>query len=199
MTIIFDLGGVYFYDGTARAMAVINKKYYIDENLLSKSFYGDEGILYRKNKITHDVFWDMAKKRWGIEHVETCELSQIWYDGYAPNDEVVELVLHLKLKGYEIFYMSGSTRERVVFLEEKYNFLKNFDDGVFSFDIGARKPELEHYLAVLSKTSNAPNNCIFIDDCKNNLLPAKGLGINTIHFSSSEKLHADLIKHGLLN
>jgi len=196
-TLIFDLGGVYFTDGTARAISIICESYVLDEHVVADIFSGDVGTAYRENKITNEIFWEMAKSKWGIKYVSSHELSQIWFDGYVPIIEVVEIIQSLRNEGYETLFLSGSTSDRASYLEKKYRFSRHFDDGVFSFDIGVRKPALLPYLAILKRASNAPHNCILIENSEENLLPAKSLGMQTILFSNPGKLRMDLEELGL--
>lgn len=77
------------------------------------------------------------------------------------------------------------------------NFLENFKDGVFSHLVGVRKPNIKIYEYALEKTKNKPEECIYIDDKADLLLPAKQLGIKTIHFISAESLKEKLIEMGL--
>lgn len=191
-TFIFDLGGVYFTDGTAIAISVIKKNFSIDEMRIKCVFYGELGIAYRENKITHEMFWESAVKKWRLGNVDISELSKIWLDGYTPIDEVVDIVLHLKSAGCEILYLSGSTKERILHLEKRYNFLQNFDDGIFSFDLGLRKAEPEMYVAAIKKASNESDNCVFIDNCEKNLLLAKNVGMHTILYETPNKLITDI-------
>ena len=196
-TLIFDLGGVYFTDGTARAISIICERYTLDVDIVANIFSGDVGTAYRENKITNDVFWDIAKNKWGIIHVSSKELSQIWFDGYVPITAVVEIIQSLRREGYETLFLSGSTSDRALYLEKKYRFSKHFDDGLFSFDIGVRKPALLPYTTILKKTSNSPQNCILIENSEENLVPAKSLGMQTLLYSDSDKLRVDLIERGL--
>lgn len=66
--VIFDLGGVYFTDGTDIAVERISKKYKIKKESAEKFLRtGSElGTLYRKGLISADEFWDRSKKLSGI-------------------------------------------------------------------------------------------------------------------------------------
>ena len=47
-TIIFDLGGVYFTDGTQRAIDIISKEYNLNKDEVANVFKGEIGTKYRK-------------------------------------------------------------------------------------------------------------------------------------------------------
>jgi putative hydrolase of the HAD superfamily len=58
--------------------------------------------------------------------------------------------------------------------------------------LGVRKPTREIYERVLGMTQTDSRAVLFIDDRAQNLTPAAALGIRTLHFTSAEKLRADL-------
>jgi phosphoglycolate phosphatase-like HAD superfamily hydrolase len=43
----------------------------------------------------------------------------------------------------------------------------------------------------------APEACVFIDDNEANVVSARAIGMETIHFSTPEALRAELISYGL--
>ena len=198
-TIIFDLGGVYFTDGTARAIVTISDRYSIAVDAVMDIFHGDVGTAYRENKISENEFWRIAKTRWNIENVAMDDLSTIWLDGYAPIEGVVRIVQQLKEAGIELLYLSGSTKERIEYLEKKYHFMQHFKDGVLSFETGVRKPAILPYQCILQKASNPPRNCFYIDDKEKCLAPAKELGMSTIFFTDVYSLCVDLKKMSLIS
>ena len=66
-TVIFDLGGVYFTDGTKRAVDVISERYGVSKDKVKEVFSNNLGLEYRRGKITADDFWNKAKEQWGID------------------------------------------------------------------------------------------------------------------------------------
>jgi putative hydrolase of the HAD superfamily len=65
--------------------------------------------------------------------------------------------------------------------------------------LGVRKPMLEIYERVLGMTQADPQRTLFVDDRVQNLTPAAGLGVKTIHFENAEQLERDLRAYGLLD
>ena len=194
-TVILDLGGVYFSDGTARAINIISDKYSLDRQNVADIFRKEVGKMYRENKLTMEEFWREAKKKWHIEE-STDKLAQIWHEGYIPVEDVKKIVIQLKTKGVEVLYLSGSTQERVRYLEEKYHFLQYFDDGVFTFNVRVRKPDSIPYQCILKKAKNYSGDCIFVDNSPEYLVPARELGMKTILYTNPNDLRKNLVKLG---
>ena len=61
-TVIFDLGGVYFTDGTKEAIANISEEYGLGGAAVAGVFKGEIGTAYRKGEISHEEFWIRAKE-----------------------------------------------------------------------------------------------------------------------------------------
>lgn len=195
-TVIFDLGGVYFTDGTQRAIDIISERFSLNKNLVTEVFKGEIGSKYRRSEISHEQFWELAKQTLKIS-AKTDELADIWLSGYVPIKGTVQIIKTLKSNGYELLFLSDNVQERVDYLSEKYNFLVNFKDGVFSHLIGVRKPNIKIYEYALEKTKSKPEECVYIDDKADLLLPAEQLGMKTIHFRSAVYLKEKLMELGL--
>ena len=122
-TIIFDLGGVYFNDGTRLAIDAIAARLGIDRQAVAGQLNGEAGAAYRTGRINVDQFWQQAAAVWQIQ-ASTEKLSTIWCESYQPNRGTVRLVERLKTASHQILYLSDNTKERVDYLEKKYSFLK---------------------------------------------------------------------------
>lgn len=195
-TVIFDLGGVYFTDGTKRAISIISERFNKDKDLVSEVFKGEIGTKYRKSEISHEEFWDLTKQTLGIK-AKTEDLAEIWLSGYVPIEGTVQTVKQLKENGYELLFLSDNVQERIDYLTARYDFLDYFKDGVFSHLVGTRKPDIKMYQYALDKTNSKPEECVYIDDREDLLLPAQKLGMNTIHFKNAEYLNSKLIELGV--
>jgi FMN phosphatase YigB (HAD superfamily) len=190
-TVIFDLGGVYFSDGTRIAIDTIAAKYKIHRGAVEDILNGDPGKQYRIGMISSDQFWQRAKTSWNIQ-VSSEELSLLWCSSYQPNEETVRLVDRLKNAGYELLYLSDNTRERVAYLDEKYSFLQKFDGGIFSHVVKRKKPDPIIYQLLLDRASHPASACVYIDDKPEYLVSPKSLGMQVIAFKNASQLETRL-------
>lgn len=195
-TVIFDLGGVYFTDGTTIAIDIVSKRWNVDSNVVANVFRGKIGTAYRENQITHSEFWKQFKEELGID-APMEELAEIWLKGYVPIEGTVEIIKELKEKGYEILYLSDNVQERIDYIEEKYHFLQYFKSGVFSHIAGVRKPNPKIYQYALEESSNPAENCVYIDDKPKLLEEADKLGMATIAFVNANETRRKLIELGV--
>jgi len=202
-TIIFDLGGVYFTKGTDIAYKKLIKAFPdISPKKISGIIHGGIGEKYRLGKITKKDFWSQAKKNVGF-NFDVKRFAEIWHSSYKLNKDVEMIVKKLR-KHYKMVVLSGNTRERVKFLENKYGFKKYFDIIVLSYNVGANKykgsitnVDSKIYEHLFRRLKQKGEGCVLIDDNKIFLEPAKKLGMKTIHFKNAKQLKKELKKLGV--
>lgn len=103
-----------------------------------------------------------------------------------------DIVIELRKLGYKLAILSNHSKEWIDHCEEKFNFHELFDDRVYSYEIGASKPDPRSYKAILKKLGTAADRCLFIDDSDINTAAAERLGFQTIVFSTASELERDL-------
>ena len=81
-TVICDLGGVYFTDGSSTAIEQIAATYQIPEENVRSVLMGDLGTEYRTGEITADQFWDRARAYWGLAAYFGAKLPPISVQSY---------------------------------------------------------------------------------------------------------------------
>ncbi len=195
--IIFDLGGVLFTNGTAAFVKKIMTRYGQDETTVRDVLDGKLGSLYREAKISRDEFWREAKEALGL-HEDTKELESEWIVSYELIEGTKKIIKALA-KTYKVYFLSDNVRERVEQLEQKYHFLSLFSGGIFSHEVGIRKPDPRIYQMILDRARADPSEAIYIDDKPDFLSPAQALGIATFVFTSPEQLREDLKMCGIIS
>lgn len=195
-TIIFDLGGVLFTNGSKKFIRVLSKRYKFSHLRVDDVINGEIGTQYRKGKISRDAFWQKFLEELQI-HADLNKLEEEWIDGYELIEGTRDIVFELTKK-YKVYYLSDNIRERVEKINSKYSFLKWFEGGIFSHEVGVRKPHPKIYKMVIEKVEAKPEEVIFIDDKKSSLLPAQELGMKTILFQNPEQLKKELIQLKIL-
>lgn len=197
--IVFDLGGVYFTDGTTIARQKIYKMVGVPKSTVDEVFRGrkgKEGQLYRKGKLTKAEFWRRARRKLKIDSATAEKIGRIWHSSYTPNPEMKGLVRGLR-KNYKVFAFSGNIGERVEYLNKRYGLDREFDGYVYSFKERSTKYENKSYKILLARIGCGPGECLYIDDKEKFLKRAGGMGIKTIHFRNAGQLKRDLSRRGI--
>ena len=120
----------------------------------------------------------------------------MWRKYQKPLEDMLGLVGRLK-KGYRTAALANSGREWIDFKIKKYKLEAFFELIVNSGYAGLAKPDPKIYKLVVQTLKVNPIECLFVDDQKGNLLPAKKLGMETILFKGQKDLEIKLRKLGL--
>ena len=112
---------------------------------------------------------------------------------FKENKHLFKQAFKLKQRGYKIAILSDQWHlSKKALIPEKY--MKKFDEVVVSCDVGIRKPNPKIYKMILKKLKLKGKSCIFIDNQKWNLTPAKKLGMKTILFKDNKQADEKLKK-----
>ena len=198
-TLIFDLGGVYFTRGSYLAMEKIIDIYDIKQENLIREFFKDsykkEGHLLRLGLITMDEFEKRLISTFNINVNKIDHIRNIWFGSYVPHYNMRKLILDLKR--YRLIIFSGNIKERIEFLNQRYDFLKLFDDSLFSYEYQKNKDNIEFYHILLKHLQCEPSEAILIDDEKKNIRIAESIGIHGILYYYTEHLIEELKKYNI--
>ncbi|MFH1111612.1 MAG: HAD family hydrolase [Patescibacteria group bacterium] len=111
----------------------------------------------------------------------------------------ISLLRQLNNLGYKTALLSNSTIFNVRVLKKKTNLLKYIDYPLFSYQVGAIKPSLIFFKALLKKTNYKPSQCLMIGDkIEDDVLAPRKLGINSILFESYNQLKKELINYSII-
>ena len=109
-------------------------------------------------------------------------------------------ILEALNKQYSIWLLSNTNPKHIQDeIEKRYLFPSLVNGAVYSFDVGVRKPEKEIYEIAMQRANANPQECLFIDDLLENIQAAKQIGIEGVHFISSEQLKQELVHLGIIN
>lgn len=99
----------------------------------------------------------------------------------------------LKEKGYQIFLLSNYP-QRFFEMHSKNNFtfMPYINGKIVSGYVKKIKPDIEIYNLLLDQYSLTPQECVFIDDVKENIEGAEKAGIHGIHFTNFEEVQSKL-------
>ncbi len=107
--------------------------------------------------------------------------------------------IHQELIDAEIptFAITNFSWEKWVQMLPHWPFLSKFDGVVVSGLEKLVKPDVRIYRLFCERYGLAPEACVFIDDNEANVISARNVGMEAIHFTSPEALRAELIALGL--
>ena len=148
---------------------------------------------YERGKMT-DYDWYMSCKT-ALPKNNSLSEDQFWESWsllLGDETDVVDILIKLK-KNYKIWLLSNTNPMHIKNeIESKYVFQKLVDGGIYSYDVGYRKPEKEIYHIACDSAEVNPENSIFIDDLEENIIGANKVGIKGIRYKNTIELLKEL-------
>lgn len=179
-TVLFDMDGLLVDTETLgiRVAIAVCKNLNIDVNLEEQhsfigitveKFYRE---LFNKRGVDQDVAMVLG------EHFEIYE--ELLETGLNIFDGAHTLPKDLKIKGYKLGLVSGSTKNQIEIILDKLQVKDEFDVIVSYNDITRSKPDPEGYLIAAKKLGVESKNCLVFEDAHAGILAAKSAGMKAV-------------------
>ncbi len=115
-----------------------------------------------------------------------------------PDPETIGLARRLAAGGrYRMMTLNNESLELNLYRIELFGLRDIFEAFFTSCWLGSTKPSHRIYLLALGISQASPEGAVFIDDREPNLVPARALGMRTIHFTTGERLAGELAALGV--
>ena len=98
---------------------------------------------------------------------------------------MLDIIRDLKRKGYGIFGLTNWPAATFTEARRRFKTIGSIDNYVVSSSVHLAKPEPAIYQLLLSKYNLKAEECVFIDDRKDNVDAAKALGMSGIVYPGS--------------
>lgn len=192
-SIIFDYAGVLTpVQGFDEFIEKYYEKYGIDKQSLYEILKKD----WSKAKIgqmTAKEYWTRIAKTLG-EDPDTLESEVL--KTFPLDKNVLKLVKNLK-NNYSTVLMSNQIENWIEksLLPEKIE--DYFTHNLSSYIIGLKKPDNEAFEFAISHLKERPENILYFDDQKENIVSARDLGINSVEYVEGISLAEVLSKYNI--
>jgi len=189
--VIFDFGGVIKANDNL-SLRNIASAYKISQQDLIKEIK-PHIKLFQENLLTENQFWNKLSLSLGRPIPKN--KNKLWINGYETNfyiyPEIIDLVKKLKNNRIKTAVLSNTIKPHVNIID-KFGGYNHFDVVILSTRVKLSKPNPEIYLLSAKRLAVKPEECIFIDDRKENLVPAKKLGMRIVLAESPKQIIKDI-------
>jgi len=120
-----------------------------------------------------------------------------WSSVFMPDLLISEELLTNLKRRYPLILISNTNEAHVEFIREKYGVLDYFDHTIFSYEVGALKPDTKIFEHAIAASKHPADALFFTDDRKENIVAATGLGMHAHQFVSEAKLVEALRQAGI--
>lgn len=195
--ILFDLGGVVFnYSDMHDYVPYLSKISGVGIGEVAKIFSSKELDLLQMGRISQARFTSFIAKRLSIREDRVMFVRYRNLKGKL-NLEVVRTARKVS-RYYIVGYLTNESRGRYAGVRKA---LKPFD-SIFRYRfsscyLGLSKPSEKIYRRVLNATGFKPQEVVFIDNNRENVIGARRVGIKSILFTSSKDLDRKLRRIGV--
>ncbi len=199
-TIFFDIGGVLIDIHPERTYQYLSDSADVEVSMVKESFPWDAHDQYERG-IMNNEDWFITYKE-SLPQPCCLKRSDFWnaWELLLGEEKNTVNILEALNKQYSIWLLSNTNPKHIQDeIEKRYLFPSLVNGAVYSFDVGVRKPEKEIYEIAMQRANANPQECLFIDDLLENIQAAKQIGIEGIHFISSEQLKQELVHLGIIN
>jgi putative hydrolase of the HAD superfamily len=161
------------------------KQFAADEGLppdtIKRAFKEDRealGLLRKleKGELRHEEFEPLFAERIGVENSEG--LVGRLFAGVGPDEQMLDAVRRARSGGVKTGLISNSWGEGLAYDQSTLDEL--FDAVVISGDVGMHKPEPEIFKLGAEKIGVPPEECVFVDDLRENCAGAEAVGMTAI-------------------
>lgn len=190
-TILFDIGTVLvdfrWQEYLCRMIDDPNERKVIDDVMFKSGLWDevDRGV-WTEQQVLDAFFARVPQYREDIQRIYDNIGTSLIKNAYA--DAWID---EMKARGLRVLFLSNYARYIIAKVPESFTFLEKMDGGVFSCDVHLLKPDPAIYQTCLEQYRLTAENCLFIDDRKDNCEAAEKFGIHTVHFQTYEQAHAD--------
>lgn len=185
--ICFDLDGVYFSEKGKIAFHKNLVSLTNNEKVVIEALYQSEEMhQFVKGEISEDNFWNYLRAKLMID-LTNQELRDLWIKEYEVDQDVRDYVLKAREAGYITCVCSNNNIARVEALQQKFNFLEDFDVKIFSYLVGETKPQKKIFEALINQSGVRAEEIIYSDDNPMRIKGAQELGINVFVFEGFDQ------------
>ncbi len=202
-TLFIDIGQVLVTLDYPAALRKVAEYTHLAPGEIDVRLRGHEDIArYESGQITTQDFYSSTCRLLEMESVDLLTFEAAWHTIFScqPSPDACissELFSRLKTE-FQVIALSNTNEMHFEYLYQASPIVREFDDYVLSYRVGAMKPQVEIYQTALARTRRRPEETFFVDDLAVNIAAAAGLGIRGVVFEGEAALKKDLCHLGLL-
>jgi FMN phosphatase YigB (HAD superfamily) len=173
----------------ARSTASLDEiNYFIESSAIT--------IKYEVGLVTRREFFEHARQVIGFGGTFE-EFGDFFADIFTPIPPMIELHSQLRRRGIPTFIFSNTNDLAIEHIRRVFPFFKYFDGYIYSYEIGAMKPDAKIYEALEELAGRNGAEIVYLDDRPENVAAGAARGWRAILHETPEKSRAAVEKAGL--
>ncbi len=136
---------------------------------------------FERGMISGEDLYESLKNEFSLG-VSLEHFKELWCDIFTLNPGMVELLASLKQQ-HRLILVSNTNKWHMEYERAAYPELFScFDALIFSYEIGARKPEQEVFECAIRAAGTTASRCLYFDDIESHVVAARRMGIHAVLF-----------------
>jgi len=196
--VIFDLGKVlvdFDYTIAAQKIAARSRKAPADLH----AFLGSSPLLvqYESGQLTRQEFFKSVRDAISFAG-DLAEFSSYFADIFSEMPGMIALHAELRRRGFKTYIFSNTNDLAIEHVRRNFPFFASFDGYIFSYEVGALKPQPEIYAAIEAMTGRRGVDLVYLDDRLENIAAGAARGWRAVLHESPEQTRSALVAAGVL-
>ncbi|MEZ4742238.1 MAG: HAD family phosphatase [Bdellovibrionota bacterium] len=197
--LIFDIGNVVLKFSHEKACLQLAEVFKTTAESIQKCLFASGMHLsYESGQITTEELLKELKMQLGYNpHDEA--IADAFNDMFEIVDGIEQLFLDAVNKNFRIMALSNISALNANYIENKWpNIFSKFDVKIYSFLVGAVKPESAIYHSAIEKSGLLPQECFYTDDLIQNIDAGRRHGLHAALFTDVKSYRKSLAEYGVL-
>lgn len=194
---IFDLGKVlvdFDYSIAARKIAARSAKSPADLH----QFLGSSPLLveYESGRISRQDLFHAIRNAVDFQG-DLAEFGAYFAEIFSEMPETIALHTRLRQLGFKTYIFSNTNDLAIEHVRRDFPFFADFDGYIFSYEVGAMKPESKIYKAMENLCGRRGADLIYLDDREENIAAGAARGWRAIQHTSARETRKALKVFGI--
>ena len=189
--IFIDLGGVIVrteYQAPRQHLAErLGMEY---EDLVKQVFDDETGRQASLGQLSEDEHWAAVMRKLRLPESETQAVREAFFAGDIVDHTLLDFMRGLRKK-YKVGLISNAWSGLRPWIVSR-KFEDAFDAMTISAEVGVMKPDARIFQIALEKLGVSPSESVFLDDFPENVVGARAIGMQAIHFIQPEQALEEL-------
>ena len=147
-------------------------------------------------RLTRREFYERVREATGFRGTLE-EFGGFFADIFTEIPPMVELACRMRRRGIPTYIFSNTNDLAIEHVRRNFPFFANFDGYIYSYEVGAMKPDAKIYEALEKLASRRGADIVYLDDRPENVAGGAARGWRAILHETPEKTRAAVEKLGL--
>jgi putative hydrolase of the HAD superfamily len=189
--IIFDIGRVIIRVDLSRSMGALGQRDGLTQAQVLRELETDARWMdWEEGRMTPRDWHAHLAQKLGFSY-DFEQFRTIWNSVLSPEPILPEQVFERLAAKYRLALLSNTDPLHVAHFEATHTFARHFPVRVYSCRVGTRKPSPVIFHHALRELGAMPDEALFVDDLRENVLAAASLGIHGFQFTDPEDMLAE--------